>query len=145
MFEDEVIKLENKMVFYFKYIKEDIKMSKEDEEGFQNNPTRLICGKEFSTDKVRDHCLLTGKYRGLTHNNCNTNVTQKQISFIPFLFHLFSYYDCHLVSKKIFDGKIDKENLILYLKRMKNTFQWPMNVLGWLIVIDSYEVIWKNQ
>ena len=36
-FVNEVIKLENKMVFYFKNTKKDIIMTKEDEEEFKNN------------------------------------------------------------------------------------------------------------
>ena len=60
------------------------------------------------SDKVRDHCHLTGKYRGPAHSKCNINVTQKQSNFIPFIFHNFSKYDCHMFFKKLVDKKKDK-------------------------------------
>ena len=64
--------------------------------------------KNIESDKVRDHCHLTGKYRGPAHNTCNINVTQKQTNFIPFIFHNFSNYDCHMFFKKLVDKKKDK-------------------------------------
>ena len=95
-FVDEVIKLENKMAFYFKNTKKDIIMTEEDEEDYKNDNICRFCEKEILSDKVRDHCHLTGKYRGPAHNTCNINVTQKQSNFIPFIFHNFSNYDCHM-------------------------------------------------
>ena len=105
-FVDEVIKLENKMAFYFKNTKKDIIMTQEGEEDFRNNNICRFCEKEISSDKVRDHCHLTGKYGGPAHSNCNINVTQKQSNFIPFIFHNFSNYDCHMFFKNLVDKKI---------------------------------------
>ena len=107
-FVDEVIKLENKMAFYFKITNKDIIMTDEDEEDYRNNDICRFCEKFIESDKVRDHCHLTGKYRGPAHNNCNINVTQKQSNFIPFIFHNFSNYDCHMFFKKLVDKKNDK-------------------------------------
>ena len=73
-FVKEVIKLENKKAFYFKNTKKDIIMTKENEEDFKNKNFCRFCEKEILSDKVRDHCHLTGKYRGPTHNTCNMNV-----------------------------------------------------------------------
>ena len=99
-FVKEIIKLENKMAFYFKNTKKDIIMKKENEEDFKNNNICRFCEKNIESDKVRDHCHLTGKYRGPAHSNCNINVTQKQSNFIHFIFHNFSNYDCHTFFKK---------------------------------------------
>ena len=55
--------------------------------------------KYIESVKVRDHCRLTGKYRGPPHSICNVNVTQKQSNFIPFILHNFSNYDCHVFLK----------------------------------------------
>ena len=87
-FVDEVIKLENKMTFYFKKTKKVIIMTKKDEEDYRNNNICRFCEKNIMSDKVRDH--LTGKYREPAHSKCNINVTQDQINSIPFIFHNFS-------------------------------------------------------
>ena len=53
------------------------------------------------TPIVRDHCHLTGKFRGLAHNNCNLNTRKAHTSFVPILFHAFSGYDYHLIFEKL--------------------------------------------
>ena len=85
-FVKEIIKLENIMAFYFKETKKDIIMTKENEEDFKNNNICRFCEKEILSEKVRDHCHLTGKYRGPSHNVCNINVNRK----IVILYHLHS-------------------------------------------------------
>ena len=89
-FVKEVIKLENKMNSFFNNTKEDIIMTKENEEDFKNKIICRFCEKEILSDKVRDHCHLTGKYRGPAHNTCNVNVKQNDSNFTPFAFHKFS-------------------------------------------------------
>ena len=101
----EVIKLENKMAFYFKNTKEDIIMTEQDEEDFDIDYICRFCEKEILSDKVRDHCHLTGKYRRAAHNTCNVNVSQRDSNFIPFAFHNFSNYDCHMFFKRLVDLK----------------------------------------
>ena len=82
------------MACHFKNTKKDIIMT--EDEDFKNDNICRFCGKEKLSDKVRDHCQLTGKYRGPAHNVCNINDTQKQSNIIPFLFHNFSNHDCHV-------------------------------------------------
>ena len=94
-FVNEVIKLDNKMTFYFKIRKKDIIMTEEVEEDFKNIDVCRFCEEETISDKVRDHCHLTGKYRGPAHTTCNINVKQKDSNFIPFIVHNFSNYGCH--------------------------------------------------
>ena len=60
-FVDEIIKLENKIAFYFKNTKKDIIMPEENEEDYRNNNICRFCDKSIESDKVRDHCHLTGK------------------------------------------------------------------------------------
>ena len=83
-------------------------MTKEDEEDFKNNNICRFCEKEMLSDKIRDHCHLTGKYRGSAHNTCNINVRQADSNFIPFAFHNFSNYVCHMFFKRLVDLKKDK-------------------------------------
>ena len=65
----------------------------------KNNICRF-CEENIESEKVRDHCHLTGKYRGPAHSNCKNNVTQDQNNFIPFIFQYFSQNDCHMFFQK---------------------------------------------
>ena len=49
-------------------------MTEEDEEDFDHNNICRFCEKILKSDKVRDHCHLTGIYRGPAHNTCIENV-----------------------------------------------------------------------
>ena len=50
-------------------------------------------------DKIRDHCHLTGKFRGAAHNECNLRYRVPRI--ISVFFHNLSRYDSHLFIKKL--------------------------------------------
>ena len=52
-----------------------------------------VCKKELNGDSVKDHCHITGKYRGLAHKDCNLQLQIKAGQMhIPVIFHnLFSY------------------------------------------------------
>ena len=104
-FVNEVIKLENERAFYFQSTKKDIIMTNQDEEYYRNNNICRFCEKEIISDKVRDHCHLTDKFRGPAQSKCNINVTQDRSNFIPFIFHIFSNYDCHMFFKMLVDKK----------------------------------------
>ena len=52
------------------------------------------------TDKrVRDHCHITGKYRGTAHNNCNLNF--RIPTSLPAFLHNNCHYDTHLFIKEL--------------------------------------------
>ena len=136
-FVDEVIKLENKMAFFFKNTKKDINMKQKDE-GYRNNNICRFCEKEILSDKVRDHCHLTGKYRGPAHGKCNINVTQKQSNFIPFIFHNFSNYDCHMFFKKLVDKKKDKVDFDIIPKTNE---EYISVTFGCIRFIDSFRFL----
>ena len=138
VFVDEVIKLENKMTFYFKNTKKDIIMSEEDEEDFKNNNVCRFCENFYESDKVRDHCHLTGKYRGPSHSKCNINVTQKQSNFIPFIFHIFFNYDCHMFFKKLVDKNRDKVDFDIIPKTNE---EYISMIYGCIRFIDSYRFL----
>ncbi|XP_047029015.1 uncharacterized protein LOC124636862 isoform X1 [Helicoverpa zea] len=88
---------------------------------FENAITCHICEHFLFGDRVRDHCHLTGKYRGAAHNYCN--LQYKLPSFLPVFFHNLSGYDCHLFIKELAEapGSIKvlpktKENYISFTK-----------------------------
>ena len=137
-FVDEIIKLENKMAFYFKNTNKDIMMTEENEEDFRNDNICRFCEKNIDSDKVRDHCHLTGKYRGPVHSKCNINVTQKQSNFIPFVFHNFSNYDCHMFFKKLVDKKKDKVDFEIIPKTNE---EYISVTYGCIRFIDSYRFL----
>ena len=137
-FVKEDIKLENKMAFYFKETKKDIIMTQEDEENFENNNICRFCEKEILSNKVRDHCHLIGKYRGPNHNTCSINVRQADSIFIPFAFHNFSNYDCHMFFKRLVDLKTDK----VKFKIIPKTNEEYISVnYGCIRFIDSYRFL----
>ena len=58
-----------------------------------------ICRGELGLDRVRDHCHLTGIYRGAAHNKCN--LQYRKPKFIPVMFHNLSGYDSHMFIKNL--------------------------------------------
>ena len=94
--------------------------------------------KNIESDKVRDYCYLTGKYRGPAHSKCNINVTQGQSNFIPIVFHNFSNYDCHSFFKKLVDKNKDNVNFDI----IPNTNEEYISVTyGCIRFIDSYRFL----
>ena len=57
-------------------------------------------------NKVRDHCHITGKYRGATHWSCNVNL--KMTKKVPVIFHNFKGYDSHLILKELSKFNVKK-------------------------------------
>ncbi|KAB0792615.1 hypothetical protein PPYR_11269 [Photinus pyralis] len=70
---------------------------------YDESRTCFICQNPFDNDstnpKVKDHCHITGKYRGSAHATCNLNY--KIPNFIPVVFHNLSGYDSHLFVKEL--------------------------------------------
>ena len=50
-------------------------------------------------DKARDHCHITGKYRGAAHNECNSKL--KIPKKLPIIFHNLEGYDGHIIFKEL--------------------------------------------
>ena len=92
-----------------KHFNKNLIMSEKEEEEFQSSNTSWICNKLIGDkdEKVRDHCHVTGKFRGAAHWNCNINLQLTKEVFV--IFHNLRGYDCHLIFDefKNFDVKID--------------------------------------
>ena len=74
-----------------------------------------ICNEELGEDRVRDHCHLSGKFRGAAHEVCNQKY--KVPTFFPVVFHNLSGYDSHLFIKTLGNSEGD----ISCIQKMKKT------------------------
>ena len=55
----------------------ELVMTKKHNEDFKNSFKYWFCDKNVDVDvKVKDHCHITGKYRGSTYRDCNINFNQ---------------------------------------------------------------------
>ena len=131
--ENAVYKFMEAMLDEVKYCRQTIKykfnkplvMSPEDESNFRKATSCHICCKQFTKNdrRVRDHCHITGKFRGSAHNQCNRDftITNK----IPVIFHNLKGYDSHFIMQEI--GKIIETNT--YVDRKGETRQHKINVI----------------
>ena len=120
--EDDVAKIFVEMLeryvkyIYKKYVANPAKMifTAEDKIAYENAKHCHICEGELhklplmsykihenglSEKKVRDHCHITGKFRGAAHSACNINYRLPK--FYPVVLHNLSGYDAHLFIKKL--------------------------------------------
>ena len=76
--------------------------------------------KDHINRRVRDHCHITGKYRGSAHNDCNFKLRlNPEYIKIPVIFHNLKSYDSHFIMQKI--GKMIKDEVVYdILKRKKD-------------------------
>ena len=117
--ENAVYKFMEKMLEEVEYCKAVVKkrfnkplvMTEDDEQCFRTMDGCHICGEKY-TDKdvrVRDHCHITGKFRGSAHQECNLNLRIKPEDIkIPVIFHNLLGYDNHFIMQQI--GEIAKKH-----------------------------------
>ena len=91
-----------------------------------------ICNEELGTDRVRDHCHLTGRFRGAAHSDCNLNY--KFTNRIPVVLHNLRGYDSHLIMQGL--GKL-KNTPITCIPN--NSEKYISFTVGDLVFIDSLQ------
>ena len=105
-----------------------LKMTKDDENKFEKAEECYICNKKYTDEdtKVRDHCHITGNYRGSAHQECNLKlrVNPEQLK-IPVIFHNLRGYDSHFIVQEI--GEIVKNNT--YTKKNGEKCQMNINAI----------------
>ena len=88
-----------------------LRMTEKDEEKFQKAEECHICDKRYTEKdiRVRDHCHITGEYRGSAHQDCNLKlrINPEEIK-IPVIFHNLRGYDSHFIMQQI--GEIVKKH-----------------------------------
>ena len=124
-----------------KHFNKPLIMTSENELDFQNSTTCYICEKKYSDkDKaVRDHCHITGKYRGSAHNSCNLQLRFDPDKIkIPVIFHNLKGYDSHFIIKKLgknFNISVIAQNFEKYISftidalKFLNSFQFMSSSL----------------
>lgn len=116
---------------YLRVKKNIISLTPTEDSLFLNAIVCHICKKELGNERVRDHCHLTGKFRGAAHNECNLKF--RVPNFIPIFFHNFSSYDCHLFIKELakLDGdiKVIPLNKELYISLSHTTYKGERSYL----------------
>ena len=84
-----------------KHFNKNLVMTEEEEHSFQESNNCWICKKliDIDDEKIRDHCHITGKFRGAVHWSCNINfqLTKK----IAVIFHNLRGYDSHLIFSEL--------------------------------------------
>ena len=82
-----------------------------DELSFKLEQKCHICEESYKDKevRVRDHCHITGKYRGSAHQDCNLKLrlNPEEIK-IPVIFHNLRGYDSHFIMQQI--GEITKKH-----------------------------------
>ena len=119
-------------------------MSKKDEEDFQKAKKCWICQRQYKPDErenipVRDHCHITGKYRGSAHKTCNfrLQISAEKIK-IPVVFHNLKGYDSHFIIEKL--GDIIKQEPLNVKVIATNAEKYTAIYLDkHLAFIDSYQ------
>ena len=94
-----------------KQLKKTLIMTKENETDFQKAIKCHICDIKYTNKdiRVRDHCHITGKFRGSAHQDCNLKLKINPDNIkIPVIFHNLRGYDSHFIMQQI--GKIAKEH-----------------------------------
>ena len=124
--ENVVYKCMEKMLEEVEYCKAVVKkhfnkplvMTEDDEQRFRTMDGCHICGEKY-TDKdvrVRDHCHITGKFRGSAHQECNLKLRIKPEDIkIPVIFHNLRGYDSHFIMQQI--REIAKKHAYINKKR----------------------------
>ena len=59
----------------------------------------------LNTDKVKDHCHVTGKFRGGAYNKCNLKLRTPRK--LPIIFNNLPRYDGHIIFKKLNNFDVD--------------------------------------
>ena len=87
------------------HFNKELVMTKEDNEDFKNPTKCWICDNDYIDGdvKVRDHCHISGKYRGSAHRDYNISLRLNHIN--PIEFHNLKNYDSHFIMQEL--GKVN--------------------------------------
>ena len=94
-----------------KHFNKPLIMTEENHSDFQKATKCHICDRQYRYKdiRVRDHCHITGEFRGSAHPDCNLKLQIKPDNIkIPVIFHNLRGYDSHFIMQQI--GEIAKKH-----------------------------------
>ena len=111
---------------------QNMRMTSADWESHRTARRCYVCDGLLEGDSVRDHCHITGKYRGAAHSACNLKLRlSPKTTTIPVVFHNLRGYDSHLLMQAI--SKVEGRMSCI----PNNTEKYISLSLGQLRFIDS--------
>ena len=114
-----------------------LKMTEENETDFQKATKCHICDRQYQDKdiRVRDHCHITGEFRGSAHQDCNLKLQINPNTIkIPVFFHNLRGYDSHFIMQQI--GEIAKKALLYKCIGKVERMSYEYKLL--------FRTIWKN-
>ena len=143
---DETVSVMNKLRRKYK----NPVLTFEEETAFRATKKCWICKKDYTSESVpvRDHCHLTGKYRGSACTNCNLNYTNMKKENHPELvivFHNLRSYDGHFIIQEA-SKYTDNIRVIAqsFEKYMTITFRGLKFIDSFLFLASSLEKLTEN-
>ena len=120
-----------------------LRMTDDDELDFKQGKEWYICGSKYSEQdiRVRDHCHITGKYRGSAHQDCNLKlrINPREMKF-PIIFRNLRGYDSHFIMQEIGSiGKQHNEDINCILNNMEKYMAFMLG--KHLVFMDSFQFI----
>lgn len=105
-----------KLTSFVKTTDEPIRMTEEDKLKHELATKCYMCNRDFveGDKKIREHCHLTGKYRGAAHDKCNSKEKRNHWQ-VPVVFHNLRGYDSHFIIQyinKLGESELKKLNVI---------------------------------
>ena len=126
-----------------KHFNKTLEITTAEEMEFKQADKCHICGYKYKPCdiKVRDHCHITGKYRGSAHHKCNINykLTEK----MPVIFHNLHGYDSHFIMQEIgkFSSSADRKINVI----PNNIERYMSFILGnHLVFLDSFQFMSRD-
>ncbi|XP_033729517.1 uncharacterized protein LOC117318664 [Pecten maximus] len=111
----------------FKHV-EPMIMTGCDWQSFKSATICHIGGKGMGDDRVRDHCHVTGAFRGAAHNECN--IKYKYTGRIPVVFHNVRGYNSHLIMQAI--GNVSDKEIKCIPNNMEKYISFPMGCMDFI-------------
>ena len=132
-FLEDMVKEESEILQKLNEIK-PMKLTPEDWRQFYRARDCHICQKPLKGRRVRDHCHVTGAFRGAAHNTCNINYNFKKR--IPVFFHNLRGFDSHLIMQGL--GKYKERKLECIPNNMEKYISFTFDKL---VFLDSLQFL----